>query len=108
MDAAAALDRRASPLTITRQGAGSYVSGIWTPGADGTITIQAVIQPLSGKERQLMPEGIRDSGKWRVWSRNEIMNGDRLTINGTVCVIIAVEVWPSHYRAVAGDADGSS
>ncbi len=108
MPASDAIARRAKPVTITRPGSGSYVGGIWQAATPENIAIQAVIQPMTGKERALLPEGQRETGRWRVWSMVELRVNDTLQIHGTNCVLIAVEKWTDHYRAVAGDADGGT
>jgi hypothetical protein len=108
MPAHDAITRRAKPITIKRKAAGGYVNGIWQAGAETQIGAFAVIQPLGGNERALLPEGIRETGKWRVWSTIELRVKDTLQIHGTDCVLIAVERWPDHYRAIAGDEDGGT
>ena len=107
---ARAIDRHAVDVPIARHAGGVYVEGVWTPTAPGSTTIKATIQPTSGKERINLPEGVRDSAKWTIWSREILANSDELTIKGETHIIL--HVWErdegAFYRAIAGEADGGS
>lgn len=46
----------ASPYTVKRR-AGSFVGGRWTESAPTTFSIDAVFQPLSGRELQRLSQG---------------------------------------------------
>ena len=50
--------------TITRQSGGSTgTDGIWTPGAESTLTIRGSWQPLTGRELEQLPEGYRERAR---------------------------------------------
>ena len=49
--------------TRRRTAPGSYVAGVWTPGASTDTQIQVNIQPLRGHELFVMPEADR-SKEW--------------------------------------------
>ena len=56
----------ARTYTIEREAAGTVSSaGIFTPGASSTFTVRASWQPMTGREREQLPEGdrTRASGK---------------------------------------------
>lgn len=109
MPASDAIVRRGSTIVLNRESTpGEHVDGIWVEGAASSVEALGLIQPLSGKERALLPEGIRDTGKWRVWGMSEIKTNDTLTIEGTPCVILSSERWTDHWRAIAGDVDGGT
>ena len=47
------------PQIITRTSAGSYVDGLFVAGSPSTITIQASVQPATGEDVKVLPEGRR-------------------------------------------------
>jgi hypothetical protein len=50
--------------TITRRRlTGAYVAGVWTETAVDTV-LKCVCQPVSGKSRDALPEGVRDKGRY--------------------------------------------
>ena len=54
-------------LSVTRTD-GSYVDGVWTPGVASTFAIEGSIQPMSGRELLLLPEGQRSRGAWTLYT----------------------------------------
>ena len=103
--AAAAIDRRAIPMTRTRQGADTYTTGgDLIPGASTTTPIKAVIQPATGNKLMDVPEGVRTEAGWFVWSRSELAVDDRITNKGVT--YRALFAWPrdegGFYRAALG------
>lgn len=48
-------------VTITRRAAGAHdeATGIWTPGASSTLEVDAVVQPVTPRDLQMLPEGER-------------------------------------------------
>lgn len=46
--------------TVERVAAGSFVVGAWTDGAATTTNVRGSWQPVSGRTRQNLPEGIRN------------------------------------------------
>lgn len=103
--AANAIDRRAIPMTRTRQGADSYdTGGNLIPGANTTTAIKAVIQPVKGNQLMDMPEGVRTEAGWVVWSRWEIVLDDQITNKGVTYRTLFA--WPrddgGYYRAALG------
>lgn len=103
--AAQAIDRRAIPMTRTRQGADSYdTGGDLIPGASTTTPIKAVIQPATGNKLMDVPEGVRTEAGWFVWSRSELADDDRITNKGVTYRVLFA--WPrdegEFYRAALG------
>lgn len=46
------------PIDILREAAGSYVNGLWSPGARSSTTAMASVQPVAmGRDMQALPEG---------------------------------------------------
>jgi|TARA_R100000049_G_C1932626_1_gene76487 hypothetical protein len=109
--AANAIDRRARPVTHKRNAAGAYdqtegspTFGQWIEGSETTTTIQAVVQPASGRQLMDLPEGIRDEARWIIWSRAEMRNDDVIVNAGSSYRVMYL--WPraegEFYRAAMG------
>lgn len=59
-------------VTVKRRAAGSYVAGVWTPGALTTTAIQASVQPASAEDMQRLPEGQRQTGAVRIYTNDAL------------------------------------
>lgn len=46
-------------LLVTRRTAGAITNGIAAAPSEATFTIEAVVQPVTGRELQSLPEGMR-------------------------------------------------
>lgn len=80
----------AQSATRRRAAVGSYAQtgasrGQYTPGATTDTTINAVMQPLDHRTRQMLPEGIRLRGRYVMWTTADII-GDAPTTGSTVQV----------------------
>lgn len=106
-------NRFASTLSITRAATGSYVDGEWTEGLPTTVTVTAVVQPLRGKEREMLPETARMRGAVKVYSNGALTpadesadrRGDRFAWDGRTWEVYSVEHQAvgglTHYKALA-------
>jgi hypothetical protein len=75
--------------TVSRAGTSSYDSdGKYVPGALTTLTIQAINQPLSGRELQRLPEGLRTKETRQFYTTTELRAAS--VADGTVADIIEV------------------
>lgn len=99
--AAAAIDRRARPVTLTRMAPGFYDSvGDFVPGGPISVTIKAVVQPISGEALQYgtgkdfkdEPEGGRIEATNILWSRTAVRNNDVITYSAERYRVM--HVWP--------------
>jgi hypothetical protein len=45
--------------TVSRREVGSWTDGLYSPGDLSTLTVVASVQPLTGKQLQRLPEGLR-------------------------------------------------
>lgn len=60
MDLSSVILDFASAYTVTRfSGLGTYTDGVHVPPASSTLSIQAVVQPMSGRDLERLPEGLR-------------------------------------------------
>jgi len=86
-------------LTIKRQSASTLVNGVYVNGAITTLTIQASIQPLSGEDVKMLPEGARVGDKVKVYTDTNLqVLGEALRIEPDVIV------WRGHdYKCISVD-----
>ena len=104
-------------LTITRVTTdGEYVKGVWVGGATTNITVDASVQPMTGRERLLLPEAMRTKETIKVYTKVELFTmldnqkGDKFTWNGKVYKVFSVEDWSHntdipHYKSVCEKID---
>lgn len=73
-----------------------------TPGASARFTLAANVQPLGGKDLQLLPEGDRFADQLWVWT-NVVNPGlqinDQVTRRGRVYQVQSAEEWGTYIRA---------
>lgn len=99
MDVAIAIDNFAEDVTLTRTATGSYdQNGEYIPGAQTISTIRAAVFPIQGRERQDLPEGIREKAVYNIWSRYSLLNEDHITVNAEDFEIC--HTWPRHALGV--------
>lgn len=76
-----------------------------------SLPVSLSVQPVSGKERQLMPEGIRTSEAVSVWSGTTIKINDQLDIpNRGVFEVVHIDSWESagaYCKVIARKLDAS-
>lgn len=102
---------RASTVVVTRRAAGGHVDGVWTPGAESTFTVRGSLQPLTGRELLVVPEGERGRARWALYTTTELQtadeaaatDADRVAWRGRSLVVVKVEDWShmgrlAHYR----------
>jgi hypothetical protein len=91
-------------ITVTRSAQGSYVSGRFVPGAPTVTTAAGNVQPLSGKELLLLPEGERQRQVVKIYTGFALESGDIVTrADGIQYDVQAVENWTAfaqpHFKA---------
>ena len=92
------------PLTVTRKSGGEYVDGIWQPGSESQITIQASVQPTSPDDMELLPSGRRDRQAFtlyadtplRISGEVEGSNADTVNIDGAKYEASARRPWQNN------------
>lgn len=79
----------AKNYTVRRPGAGSYPDGDWLPGGDTVFDVRASIQPLTGRERAALPEGYRQTGRFKMYvgAESQELQTDTLATDQTPDVI---------------------
>ena len=105
---------------VTRAAAGAYTAGRLVAGAITTASMMAVIQPVSGRLLEALPEGQSADDTRVVYTQYALRTRtpagapDRVTIAGEYYAVYQVELWEKlsgtpHYRAfVVRQTDGSA
>lgn len=94
---------------VTRRAASTYVDGVATPGAETTFNTVAVAVPVSGRELQRLPEGMRSREVMRIFTEDELRtvqpgsDPDLVSIDGYLFEVQAVSRWVAggYYEAFA-------
>lgn len=86
--------------TVTRASAGAYGSdGVYVPAGTSTLSAPACVQPITGRELQRLPEGLRSSEVRVFYTVVELrcaapdVAPDRVSINGSTWQVERVEPW---------------
>lgn len=103
----------ANTATVTRLAADSFDSdGVAVAHSTAsTFSIDCSFQPISGKEKILVPEGSRSSETVSIWTTSELRINDRVSVSGRgVFEVYDVSLWPdygNYYKALARKFDAS-
>jgi hypothetical protein len=98
-------------VSVIKGSAGTYTKGRFTAGATTTVTQTVSIQPMSGKERQLLPEDIRTKNTVKIYSREQLkttdvagkVSADKVVYKGVTYEVAVSEDWQEHgefYKAI--------
>lgn len=107
-------------LEVKRFAAGSYVKGDYVEGADNTFNITASVQPLRGKEMELLPEARREFQAYKLYSDTQLLtvntsetkNPDQVKIDGVWHEVLIVQDWQNiiinHYKIIVSRMSGNT
>lgn len=104
-----------SALTVTRRAAGSYSAGVFVAGSTSTLTVTALVAPVTGEDLQRLPPGRSSSDARALLTATAVLvprdvagngqGGDLVSIGGVSYEVERVEHFSgagmSGYRAVA-------
>jgi hypothetical protein len=82
----AAADGTPSGYVVTRTPAGSYVNGRYTPGTPGTLTIDAVVEPDSGREIHVVAEGQFAEDTKVLWTSTPLLTMSPTDVPDTIVI----------------------
>lgn len=80
---------------ITRTAADMYINGIRTPGATSTFTLDASIQPVTGRALYVLPVARHTQDVRKFWTTTQLItlpNPDKITIDGELFEVFQVFV----------------
>lgn len=87
-------------LTARRSEPGAYINGIWRePGPGDPFTLHASVQPASQRDIDLLPEGRRTTGGFRLFTDDVLLmaapgrNADIVEIYGRDYDVVAEAEW---------------
>ena len=96
--------------TVTRSASAPvYVDGLLQAPTTTTLTIEAAVQPLSGRERLMMSEALRDRETKNLWTTTRLrtatpsQRADKVSIDGDSYTVMILEEWPvrgGYYKAI--------
>lgn len=102
---------------------GEYIDGIWTPGTTAEREIDGSVQPLSARERMMLPEGIRTKASVKIYTEEPLFTAepggmkqsDRLRIDGVIWEVVSGQDYSpliqtpmmglKHFKSVAQKLD---
>lgn len=100
MNLSGVIESFASTYTVTRQSASAYGDdGVLDAPTTSTVTIRACVQPVTGRELQRLPEGLRTRELLSVWTATQLFtqgagqDPDLLDIDGDTWEVQTVERW---------------
>lgn len=89
------------PLTRRRYNPGAYdATGMWTSGATTDTTFSGSLQPLNGRDREVLPEGLRRTASKKVYAppgtlrtvdQHANLSADEVVADGLTYVVIHVD-----------------
>ena len=82
----AAADGTPSGYVVTRTPAGTYVNGRYTPGTPSTFTIDAVVEPSSGREIKVVAEGQYAEDTKVLWTSAALQTMSPTTVPDLVTI----------------------
>ena len=98
-----------TPFLVIRKQPGSYVNGHWVNGTAELFEIQASVQPMSGKDMEMLPEGRRGSQAVKIYTSTQLRTVDdanpaEVQAFGSAFELVTVEPWQSnvisHYKCI--------
>ena len=98
------------PAVLRRQTAGQRNDyGEFVPGAVVEVDVDVVSVPLSGEERQVLPEGLRERNVRTLWTTETVAavvegqtgnSGDHIVFEGATYQVVEVRAWRGWYEAM--------
>jgi len=104
VDVSNAVKAFAADVTITRRAAPTFVLGRKVDGAETTLVIKGVVYPLSGRDYDVMPEGLVDKAEFKLVTTETVYTADGaadrlpdlISWNGRSYVAHALGEWTQH------------
>jgi len=106
------------PRIGKRTTAGTLLKGQSVPGSTSVLNFDASVQPLSGRERETLPEGLREKGAHRLYTDFALRTdnqktkdpADEVTLFDKRHIVVRVDPWQNgvlnHFKVIVSEADG--
>ena len=97
---------KSGDYTVTRYGADSFENGLRDSGSGSTFEIEASVQPLSGRDLQMLSDAERVLETRALYTDAELFvrrgekAADTVAIEGESWRVFKVERWPSYTKAL--------
>lgn len=82
-------------LQVLRTAKVAYVDGKPNPGNIEKLNIKCTVQPLSGKDLLIVPEGDRFKEQYWLWTTCEVLDNDQVVRCGKNYQVQTVQIWGS-------------
>jgi len=82
----AVADGSPAGYVVTRTPVGSYINGRYTPGAPTTFTIDAVVEPSSGREIKVVAEGQYAEDTKVLWTSSVLQTMSPTTVPDLIVI----------------------
>jgi hypothetical protein len=92
--------------TVTRPGAVTFVGGLRQVAAGSTFSIYASVQPLTGRQLQMLPEAFRTAARYKLYTESQLQVAaegrlaDRVSVDGESFEVHELGVWTNHTTGV--------
>lgn len=94
--------------TVTRRAASTYSNGVRVAGSTSTLSITASVQPVTGRELERLPEGMRTTEVVKLYTTTALRTADsgdpdHISIDGETYEVQLVERWTAkgYYKIMA-------
>ena len=97
----AAVDDCSAPVVVVRSYSSGVIKGRVQPPVEQFIEIDVSVQPLNQKELRMLPEGMRNDGRVKCYSTQELFTTktseckipDRIIHNGITYQVASADGW---------------
>jgi hypothetical protein len=82
-------------VTYETNATGSYVKGVFVPGAASQSSISAIIQPIPSEDLKMAPEGFRVDNSIQVKTESDLAIQGKIIIGSETFIIKMKRNWQS-------------
>ena len=64
------------PVSVKRPAPGRWIDGRWISGSETPMTISATVQPVGGRDLNILPSGLKHEHTFKVITETELYAGE--------------------------------